>query len=107
MSQSNQGSEIKRLRAENAELKDIIAEYQKQKRDDTSRNDMADDGKINIQNISPAMAEQIMTSFEQDYDAQTKQNLNDLKQRSGTDHPDVVKYLKRKEEYDALKRKFP
>ena len=106
MSQSNQGSEIKRLRAENKQLKEQIAKYLVEKRDDSARQDMKDDGKIDEQEITPAVAKQMITAFEQDYDSRAKQKINDLKQRSGADHPDVVKYEKAKAEYEKLKEKF-
>lgn len=102
----NKDTLIKDLQARIAELEKQVKQYEAERDDKSARHDMAKDGKIDLQNISPSMAKQMVTSFNQNYDKQSRQNIEDLRHREGGDNPEVIKYDSEKKVIDELKERF-
>ncbi len=102
----NKDQMIRDLQAHIADLERKVKEYEAEKNDKSARTDMRQDGKIDLQNISPSMARQMVTSFYQNYDKQSRQNIEDLRHREGGDNPDVIKYDAEKKVIDELKARF-
>ena len=102
----NAQQHIRELQARIADLERQVKRYEAEKNDKSARTDMKKDGKIDLQNISPAMAKQIIRSFDENYDPRAIQNIEDLRVRSGANDSRVVEYDTRKKQYDELKERF-
>lgn len=106
MSVSNLTDKLTEMEKRIKELEAQVKKYYAEKRDDTYRKDMEQDGKIDIQNISRSMAVQMIKSFEQNYDIQGTKDIEDLRLRVGSKDPRVVKYDNLKKIYFELKERF-
>lgn len=102
----NKDTLIKDLQAHITDLEKQVKAFVAEKNDHSARHDMAQDGKIDLQNISPAMAKQIIRAFDETYDKQATQNIEDLRHREGGDDSRVREYDIRKKQYDELKERF-
>lgn len=102
-------SKIAQLEARELKYLARIAELEKttpKAGNNTYREDMKADGKIDVQNISPNMAKQMMKSFEENFDNQVVKNILDLEQREGADNPEVKDYKAALAIYTKLKKKY-
>lgn len=84
-----------------------IRKYYVEKRDDTHRKDMAQDGNIDDESHwTKEMAKQFLDAFNQKYDAQVIRDIESLRDRRGNDDQDVKEYDANKAKAERLQRRF-